>query len=62
MTRNERGDSEEALKDFDEAIRLKPDYAIAFYYRGQTRQNTGDIEGARQDSNDAVRLGYEPAK
>jgi hypothetical protein len=43
-------------------IRLKPDYAIAFYYRGQTRQNTGDIEGARQDSNEAVRLGYKPAK
>lgn len=49
-----------ALQDYSEAIRLKPNYAIAFNNRGVARSAKGDIEGALQDFNEAVRLGYKP--
>ena len=53
---------EGALQDYNEAIRLKPDYALAFYNRGIARRDKGDVEGALQDYNEAIRLGYKPAK
>jgi len=47
---NNRGSTKEkfkmhadAIKDFDEAIALKPDYAHAYYNRGTARKNLGDI-------------------
>jgi len=43
-----------------EAIRLKPDYVLAFNNRGIARRAKGDLEGALQDSNEAIRLGYKP--
>jgi tetratricopeptide (TPR) repeat protein len=51
---------EGALRDYDEAVRLKPDYAVALYNRGIARRDKGDVEGALQDHNEAVRLGYKP--
>ncbi len=51
---------EGALQDYNEAIRLKPDYADAFYNRGLARSAKGDAEGALQDHNEAIRLGYDP--
>jgi tetratricopeptide (TPR) repeat protein len=41
---------------FNEAIRLKPDYALAFRSRGKARREQGDLEGAMQDFNEAIRL------
>ncbi len=47
---NNRGSTKEkfklhadAIKDFDEAISLKPDYAHAYYNRGTARKNLGDM-------------------
>ena len=51
-----KGDLEEALQDYDEAIRLKPDYALAFNNRGDARRAKGDIDGALQDYEQAIRL------
>ena len=53
-----KGDLEGALKDYNEALRLKPDYAIAYHNRAVARRAKGDADGARQDDNDAIRLGY----
>lgn len=47
-----------ALKDYTEAIRLKPDYVIAFYNRSLTLKALGDADGARKDAAEATRLGY----
>src|SRR5215471_17645990 len=46
----------EQLRFYTEAIRLKPDYADAFYNRGNARSNKGDLDGALQDYTEAIRL------
>jgi tetratricopeptide (TPR) repeat protein len=46
----------EKLRFFSEAIRLKPDYAAAFYGRATVRSDKGDNQGALQDCNEAIRL------
>ncbi len=54
-------DIDEKLRFYNEAIRLKPDYADAFNNRGNVRSAKGDSEGALQDHNEAIRLGYKPS-
>jgi tetratricopeptide (TPR) repeat protein len=49
-------DVDEALRFYDEAIRLKRDYSNAFYNRGVARSDKGDIEGALKDYDEAIRL------
>ena len=43
-------------QDYDQAIRLKPDYADAFNNRGIARQAKGDLDGALADYDEAIRL------
>jgi tetratricopeptide (TPR) repeat protein len=49
-------DLDEQVRFNSQAIRLKPEYAMAFYNRGVARQDKGDLEGALQDYNEAIRL------
>ncbi|MGB0122985.1 MAG: toll/interleukin-1 receptor domain-containing protein, partial [Silvibacterium sp.] len=42
-------DVDEKLQFYTEAIRLKPDYAVAFVNRGIARSSKGDVEGALED-------------
>ena len=50
-------DVDEQLRFYNEAIRLKPDYAYAFCLRGLARHAKGDdVDGALQDYNEAIRL------
>jgi tetratricopeptide (TPR) repeat protein len=49
-------DIDEKLRFYNEAIRLKPDYADAFNNRGNARYDKGDLEGALQDYTEAIRL------
>ena len=44
------------MRFYNEAIRLKPDYAVAYNNRGIARLAEGDVEGALQDFNEAIRL------
>jgi len=44
-------DIDEKLRCFTKAIRLKTDFAEAFYNRGLTRYAKGDLEGAQRDFN-----------
>ena len=50
------------MLDYNEAIRLKPDFAQAFYNRGVARRDKGDLTGAVQEINEALRLGYKPSR
>ena len=45
-----------AIADFDEAIRLKPDYALAYRNRGTTLVLNGKYEFASSDYEEAIRL------
>jgi tetratricopeptide (TPR) repeat protein/serine/threonine protein kinase len=55
-TRFGKGDFAGAIKGYSEAIRLKPDYAVAFNCQGSARFGKGDFEGAIEDYSEAIRL------
>jgi len=45
-----------AIEDYDQAIRLKPDYAIAFFDRGNVYRDLGQAQDAIRDYSEAIRL------
>jgi tetratricopeptide (TPR) repeat protein len=45
-----------AIEDYNEAIRLKPDYANAYLNRGRTYANLNQYQRAIQDYDEAIRL------
>ncbi|RKU35122.1 hypothetical protein C6496_17680 [Candidatus Poribacteria bacterium] len=47
---------EEAISDANEAIRLKPNYAEAYFLRGLSKNNLGRREESIPDFNEAIRL------
>ena len=56
-----RGELVNAIKGYDTAIRLAPDFADAYLNRGDTRKKLGDLEGAIKDYDTAIRLGADYA-
>ncbi|NLD82107.1 MAG: tetratricopeptide repeat protein [Smithella sp.] len=50
------GDYPQAIKDFDEAIRIKPEYAEAYYNRGLAHKALGNAGQAIADYSRAIRL------
>ena len=50
------GNHSEAIRCYDEAIRLKPDYATAYYNRGNAHADRGDQSAARRDYDEVIRL------
>src|SRR5215470_3615918 len=51
-----KGQPDRAIEDFDEAIRLNPDFAEAFFNRGIAYANNGQTDHAIQDYDQAIRL------
>ncbi|NMG09484.1 tetratricopeptide repeat-containing serine protease family protein [Brasilonema sp. UFV-L1] len=45
-----------AIADLSEAIRLNPNYALAYYNRGNVRRELGDKQAAIADYNQALRI------
>lgn len=45
-----------AIANYDSALRLNPDYAIAYYNRGLAKSGLGDKQGALSDFQDAAEL------
>ncbi|MBI4616373.1 MAG: tetratricopeptide repeat protein [Planctomycetes bacterium] len=54
--RRDQGDLAGAIRDFDRAIELKPDYADAYTNRGLARAAQGDLSGAIRDYDRAIEL------
>jgi Tfp pilus assembly protein PilF len=50
------GDLDGALRNYDKAIELQPDYADAYYYRASVKQAKGDGQGASDDYKQAIHL------
>ena len=51
-------DLEDAIRDFDEAIRQFSDYANAYYERGKIKEYLDDTEGYKQDLQLASRAAF----
>jgi tetratricopeptide (TPR) repeat protein len=56
LEKQNRGDNRGAIADYNEAIRLKPDYFNAYNNRGNAKSALGDYRGAIADYNKAIRL------
>lgn len=50
-----KGDVDQAIADYDEAIKLDPKNASAYNNRGSVRSEKGDAEGALEDFNTAIK-------
>ena len=50
-----------AIEDYSKVIKLKPNDANTYVFRGLTKYNLGDINGACNDWRKAASLGYEYA-
>ena len=61
ILKGKAGDFGGAVNDFNDAIRIKPDYAEAWYNRGVALYQTGKPEEACQDWNRALKLNFRPA-
>ena len=53
----ETGAFADAVADFDEAIRLRPEYGEAFHNRGVAKWRMGEPEGALTDFDESITLG-----
>jgi tetratricopeptide (TPR) repeat protein len=54
--RQDKGDLDGALADYNEAIRLDPNDALSYNNRGVIRKDKGDLDSALADYNEAIRL------
>ena len=51
-----KGEYDQAIKDYSEAIKLKPDDAFAWYERGKAYAYKGDYDQAIKDYSKAIEL------
>ncbi len=56
IVRNELGDKQGAIDDFNLAIKFNPNFAKAYNNRGNVRSELGDKQGAIDDFNLAIKF------
>ncbi len=56
MDKSDRRDLTAAIVNYDGAIALKPDYSLAYYRRGLSKEQMGDRAGANRDYSRAIDL------
>jgi Flp pilus assembly protein TadD len=60
MAYGKKGDLDKAIADYTEAIRLRPQYAKAYYNRGTAYREKGMNSEAEADFVQAKKLGFSP--
>ncbi|MGJ5630492.1 tetratricopeptide repeat protein, partial [Nostoc sp. CALU 1950] len=48
-------DKQAAIEDYNQAIKINPNYALAYYNRGVARYELGDKQAAIEDYNQAIK-------
>lgn len=56
-----QGAYEAAIEDYDQAIRLNPDYVMAYNFRGIAYASTGELQAAIEDCSKAIELNPDDA-
>ena len=56
LAHKSKGQWDRAIADYDEAIRLKPDFVFAFHNRGNAYYYKGQLDRAIADFSEAIRL------
>ena len=56
------GDKEGAIEDYNQAIRLYPDFANSYYHRGDAYQYLGEKQKALSDFREAVKFYQQQGK
>ena len=56
LAKQNLGDWDGAMADYNEAIRLDPNYSAGYDNRGNVKRQKGDLNGAIADINQAIRL------
>ena len=60
--KSELGDKQGAIVDYNEAIRINPNYDDAYNNRGNAKSELGDKQGAIADYREAARLFQQQGK
>jgi tetratricopeptide (TPR) repeat protein len=56
LAHNDKGDHDRAIQDCDQAIKLHPDYVVAYLYRAHAYFNKANYDRAIQDYDQAISL------
>ena len=56
MARSKLGDNRGAIADYNEDVRINPNYDKAYYNRGNAYSELGDWQDAIVDYNEVVRI------
>jgi tetratricopeptide (TPR) repeat protein len=56
IAKQNKGDLDGAMADYNQAIKLDPKLDVAYINRGNVKQKKGDLEGAMADYNQAITL------
>jgi len=61
LANHRKGDYDQAIRDYDEAIRINPEDANAYNIRGAAYHGKGDYDQAIRDYDEAIRINPEDA-
>lgn len=59
---DDNGERDKAISDYDNAIKLKPDYADSYLNRGMSKEAAQDFDGAIADYSEVVKIDPKYAK